>query len=145
MSHPELPPEPRVAPPPVRLGPLRDRSLAPAFFVIVERGVRLRPALAAGLLLEAELKVEGPYPSVRVSFARDGVTVGDDAAQDPDLRIEGGMADLVSLLVAPVGPGGVPNPLRAEGRRAIGKLALGQVRIEGRIALVRRVLALIHI
>jgi hypothetical protein len=119
--------------------------LAPAFYAIIERGVRRRPSLAADLLLEVEIKVEGPYPPVRVEIGPRTVLVEDGAATDPQVRIEGGLTDLVSLLVAPVGIGGIPSVVRPAGRRAIGKLALGHVRVEGRLGLVRRLLALIHI
>jgi hypothetical protein len=134
-----------VSAPHVRLGTLLDQSLAPAFYAIVERGVVRRPALAAALNLEVEIKVEGPYPPVRVVIAPGEVLVEDGPAQAPEVRIQGGLTDLVALLVAPVGIGGIPSLRRAEGRRAISRIALGHVRIEGRLSLIRRLLAVIRI
>jgi hypothetical protein len=71
------------------------------------------------------------------------VLVEDGEAVAPDLRVHGALPDLVSLLVAPL-LGGLPSPINARGRAALGKVALGHVRIEGRLALVRRLLRLIR-
>ncbi len=131
-------------PPQVRLGTLADGGIAPAFVAIVERGVRRRPALAAGIRAEIELKIDGPYPPVRIVFGEQLVLVEDGPARTPDLRIEGSLADLTSLMVAPL-LGGLPNPINSRGRAALGKVMLGHVRVEGRLGLMRRLLAIIRI
>jgi hypothetical protein len=133
-----------VRPPQVRLGVLADGGIAPAVAAIVERGVRRRPALAAGLSAEIELKIKGPYPPVRIVFGDRLVLIEDGAAVAPDLRAEGSLPDLVSIMVTPL-LGGIPSPVHTRGRAALGKVMLGRVRVEGRLGLMRRLLAIIRI
>jgi hypothetical protein len=111
---------------------------------IVERGVRRRPALAGAMRAEVELNFEEDYPPVRVVFGERLVLVEDGHAKVPDLRVEGSLPDLISLMVAPL-LGGVPSPINARGRAALGMVALGRVRVEGRLGLLRRLLAIIRI
>jgi hypothetical protein len=111
---------------------------------IVERGVRRRPALANGFRAEIELNLEEGYPPVRIVFGDRLVLVEDASAVAPDLRIEGSLPDLISLMVTPLW-GGLPNPINSRGRAALGKVALGRVRIEGRLALMRRLLAVVRV
>jgi hypothetical protein len=129
---------------PVRLGVLVDGGLAPAILAVVERGIQHRPALARSLEAEVELNMEEGETPVRIVFARDHVLVEDGPAAAPDLRIAGTMSDLASLMVAPL-VGGLPHPMRARGRAALGILALGRVRVSGRLSLMRRFLNLIRI
>jgi hypothetical protein len=134
-----------VDPPPVRLGAHFDGGLAPAILAIVDRGVRLRPHMALDLTAEVELSSGGEYPPVRVLFqGPEGVIVEDGAAPRADLRVAGPLPDIVALLVTPL-IGGVPSPIDARGRAALGRLAGRRVRVEGRLALMRRFLALIHV
>jgi hypothetical protein len=128
----------------VRLGTLMDGGLAPAILAIVERGTRRRPELARSLQVEVELAVHGGYPPVRVLFGGSTVLVEDGPATAPDLRVEGELADLISLLVAPLA-GGVPLPITARGRTALGMVASRRIRLRGRLGLLRRVLAVIRI
>jgi hypothetical protein len=121
-----------------------EGGLAPAILAIVERGARRRPELAGRLQVEVELAVHGGYPPVRVLFEGRSVLVEDGPAVDPDLRVEGELADLISLLVAPLA-GGVPLPITARGRTALGMVATRRVRLRGRLGLLRRVLAVIRI
>jgi hypothetical protein len=121
-----------------------EGGLAPAILAIVERGARRRPELAGSLQVEVELAVHGGYPPVRVLFEGRSVLVEDGPAVDPDLRVEGELADLISLLVAPLA-GGVPLPITARGRTALGMVATRRVRLRGRLGLLRRVLAVIRI
>jgi hypothetical protein len=111
---------------------------------IVDRGARCRPELAGALRAEIELNIEDPYPPVRILFGEDLVLVEDASAPSPDLRISGRLADLVSLMVAPL-LGGLPNPIAARGRTALGLVALRRVRVEGRLGLMRQFLAVIQI
>ncbi len=121
-----------------------EGGLAPAIMAIVDRGVQRRPDLAEGLRAEIELTIEEPYPPVRIVFGEQGVVVEDGAAAAPDLRVVGTLPDLVSLMVAPL-VGGLPNPIAARGRAALGMVALRRVRVEGRLALLRRFLGVISI
>ena len=131
-------------PPQVRLGKLIEGGLAPAIMAIVERGVRRRPALASGVRAEIQLDFEEDYPPVRVVFGERLVLVEDGPGVAPDLRVEGTLPDLISLMVTPL-LGGLPNPINARGRAALGMVAVGRVRIEGRIGLMRQLIRVIRV
>src|SRR5581483_2626549 len=130
--------------PRVRLGEFSEGSLAPVIFSIVERGVLHRPALASGLRAEVELATGEEFPPVRIVFEGSQVVVEDGPAVGPDLRVQGSLPDLISLMVAPL-VGGLPSPVRTRGRAALGMVVLRRVRIEGRLGLMRRTLALIRV
>ena len=130
--------------PQVRLGALVEGGLAPAVMIIVERSVRRRPALANSLRCEVELAPEEDYPPVRIVFGDRLVLVEDGPAVAPDIRAEGKLPDLIALLVTPL-IGGVPNPMDSRGRAALGKVAAGHVRFEGRLNLAKRLLSLIRV
>ncbi len=132
-----------VRPPQVRLGGLADGGLAPAILAVIERGVRRRPALAATISCEIELDLD-TYPPVRIVFGDRLVLVEDGSGVAPDLRLEGSLPDLISLMVTPLF-GGVPNPINARGRAAIGMVAFGRVRVQGRIGLMRRLLGVLRV
>jgi hypothetical protein len=121
-----------------------DGGLSPAIMVIVERGVRRRPALARELTAEIELAMEEPYPPVRIVFGEQLVLVEDGPATAPDLRISGSLGDLVSLMVTPL-VSGVPSPVRGRGRAALGLLMQGRVKVEGRLGLMRKFLSVIRL
>ena len=117
--------------------------MAPAILAIVDRGLLRRPELLLGLCGEIELAMDG-YPPVAVLVGDGGVLIEDGPAKKPDLRLTGTLPDLVSLLVAPL-VGGLPNPMAAKGRAALGMVALRRVRVEGRLPLLRRFLGVIRI
>ncbi len=131
-------------PPRVRLGAIADGSLAPVILAIVERGIAHRPALAAQLRAEVELSTGHEFPPVRIVFGEGLVVVEDGPAARPDLRVTGSLPDLISLMVAPL-VGGLPSPVRARGRAALGMVVFRRVRIEGKLGLMRRMLALIRV
>ena len=128
----------------VELGEISDGSVAPAIIAIVDRGARHRPETLRDLWAEIELNIEERYPRVRIVFGGGRVLVEDGACSAPDLRVTGTLPDLVSLMVAPL-VGGVPNPIAPRGRAALGLVALRRVRVEGRLALMRRFLAVIRL
>jgi hypothetical protein len=130
--------------PEVRLGELADGGLAPAIMAIVERGVNRRPDKARALGIEVELRMAEGYPPVRIVFDDDGVLVEDASAHAPALRISGALPDLVALLMAPL-LGGVPSPIDARGRAALGLFASRRVRIEGGLGLMRSFLGVIRL
>ncbi len=131
-------------PPRVRLGAIADGSLAPVILAIVERGIAHRPALVAQLRAEVELSTGHEFPPVRIVFGEGLVVVEDGPAARPDLRVTGSLPDLISLMVAPL-VGGLPSPVRARGRAALGMVVFRRVRIEGKLGLMRRMLALIRV
>jgi hypothetical protein len=128
----------------VKLGEISDGGVAPAIMAIVDRGVAQRPELAGNLQAEIELNIEERYPPVRIVFDNGDVLVEDGSAQAPDLRVTGTLPDLVSLMVAPL-VAGLPNPMAAKGRAALGMVAQRRVKVEGRVALLRRFLGVIRI
>ena len=130
--------------PNVELGQIADGGVAPAIMAIVDRGARYRPELAGALRAEIELNIEERYPPVRILFDDRRVLVEDGSAAEPDLRISGSLPDLVSLMVAPL-VAGLPNPIAARGRAALGLVALRRVRVEGRLGLMRQFLGVIQI
>jgi hypothetical protein len=132
------------SPPAVRLGRLEARGLAPAIMAIVERGTRLRPRQARALSAEIELAMKEHFPPVRIVFEGQTVLVEDGPASAPDLRIEGELHDLVGLLVTPL-LGGLPSPVNARGRAALGLVAQRRVKVTGRLGLLRQWLAVVRI
>ena len=62
--------------------------------------------------------------------------VEDGPALAPALRISGALSDLVALLVVPL-LGGVPSPIDARGRAALGMFASRRVRVEGEVGKLR--------
>jgi hypothetical protein len=99
---------------------------------------------ARALRAEVELTIEDGYPPVRIVFGEVEVLVEDGPCSAPDLRIRGALPDLISLIVAPL-VGGWPNPIDARGRAALHMLASRRVRVEGRLSLMRRLLAVIRV
>ena len=128
----------------MRLGTLIAGGLAPAILGVVDRGVRRRPAPARALRAEIELTIVDGYPPVRIDFGEHEVLVEDGPGRGPDARIEGALSDLVALMVSPA-VGGVPLPVNARGRAALGMVVSRRVKVEGSIALVRRVLTVIKV
>jgi hypothetical protein len=111
---------------------------------IVERGVLRRPGRARALGIEVELRMAEGYPPVRIVFAEDVVLVEDGPGQAPALRISGALPDLVALLVTPL-LAGVPSPIDARGRAALGMVASGRVRIQGGLGLMRSFLGVVRL
>ncbi len=130
--------------PQVRLGDLLVGGLAPAVMAIIDRGARKRPDLARSLNAEVELAFQELHPPVRILFADHDVLVEDGPASAPDLRIDGSLGDQIALMVAPV-LGGLPSPIDARGRAALGTVLSGRVRIKGSFGLLRRFLGVIHV
>jgi hypothetical protein len=131
-------------PPHVRLGKIVDGGLAPAIMAIVERGVRRRPAIANRIRAEVQLDFEQAFPPVRLVFGERYVLVEDGPGVAPDLRVEGSLQDLIHMMVTPL-LGGVPSPIHGHGRRTLGMVAVGRVRVEGRLGLMRQLLSVIRV
>src|SRR5207248_6215809 len=84
------------------------------------------------------------YPPVRVRFDQRDVLVEDGPTVAPDLRVKGALPDLISLMVTPL-LGGLPSPINARGRAALGMVVLRRVRFEGRLGLMRRLIRVIRL
>ena len=116
----------------MRLGAHEPGGLAPAIMAIVDRGVRERPALAHELRGEIELALVESASPVRISFQNGTVLVEDGACEAPDVRVQGALSDLVSLMAA---------------RRLslLTSVAQRRIRVRGRVGIARKLLALIRI
>jgi hypothetical protein len=123
----------------VNLGSVADGSVAPAIRAIVERGVQRRPQLAAepGRI---RLRFQEGWPAVLIVLG-DRVVVCDNETAPADVEISATLPDLVTLLTTPLAKG-IPNPIRREGRAAIGLLR-GRVEIDGIRATALRLLRLL--
>ena len=141
---PETQPSSATHAPHVKLGRVERGGLSPAIMAIVEHGVRRRPALAQGIEAEVQLEFEEGYPPVRVRFDQRDVLVEDGLIVAPDLRVKGALPDLISLMVTPL-LGGLPSPINARGRAALGMVVLRRVRFEGRLGLMRRLIRVIRV
>jgi hypothetical protein len=123
----------------VNLGSVADGSVAPAIRAIVERGVQRRPELAVepGRI---RLRFQEGWPAVLIVLG-DRVVVCDNETAPADVEISATLPDLVTLLTTPLAKG-IPNPIRREGRAAIGLLR-GRVEIDGIRATALRLLRLL--
>ena len=119
-------------PPSVQLGEHAPGGLAPAIMAIIDRGVRERPDLAEALHGEIELALTESAAPVRILFGNGTVLVEDGGAEAPDVRVQGTLSDLVSLMAA----------------RRVNLLATVvqcRIRVRVRVGAARRLLALIRI
>jgi hypothetical protein len=128
----------------VRLGTVLTGGLAPAMLGLVDRGVRRRPAPARALRAEIEMAPVEDYPPVRIHFGEHEIVVEDGPAGQPDARIRGTLADLIALTISPA-VGGVPLPVNARGRAALGMVVSRRVKLEGSLTVVRRLLTVIRV
>ena len=88
--------------------------------------------------------MEESYPPVRIVFGEDGVLVEDGPAVGARAADQRLAARSGGLMVAPL-CGGVPSPIDARGRAALGMFASRRVRIQGRIGLMRSFVSVIRI
>ena len=130
--------------PTVRLGDLKPGGIAPAVFALVDRGAVRRPDLVDGLHAELELRFLEGWPPVRVGFAGNEIVVADGPAEAPQTAISASIPQLVGLAAAPHLKG-FPDPRHRRGREALGLIARKEVRIDGSMALARRLLALLAV
>jgi hypothetical protein len=134
--------------PQVRLGRMVEDGVAPSILGLIERGVSRDPGLAAQMRGRVVFRFEEDFSPMRINFRPRGVVVEDGDLRKPDLVIAGRLPDIVHFATVPTLRGrlhGLPDPRRARGRAALGRLASGRVRIEGDNALARRLLRLLAI
>jgi hypothetical protein len=98
---------------------------------LIEQNLARDPARRA-LLRKSVAVLEAPDADVTVflRIERDGVRVGDGDVPDAHLRIRSDSGRLLDLTTAPL-RGGLPDPLRPEGRAIVGGLLRRRIRIRG--------------
>jgi hypothetical protein len=126
----------------VRLGRRRGDGVAPSLYVWVERGVTLRPRVAAGLQGTIVFRFLEDISPLCLTFAPGFVDVSDGDLESPDLAVSGRLPDIVHLATAP-NVLGIPNPARIDGLGAILRLSRGKVAIDGDRGLALRLIRLL--
>lgn len=133
--------------PAVWLGRTAADSIAVSIFVVVRDGARRQPEAAARMRGSARIRFVDDYPAVRIDFRGDAIEVADDLEDDAgtcDLELTGRLSDIAALIAAPLA-GGLPNPATRAGRRAIMRLAVGRVQIDGPLSLAHDLLRLLAV
>ena len=133
-----------TATPALRRGVTGEDGIAPTLYALLERGLRRRPEVAREMRGLVELRWEEDITPVRIAFEGDEVVVEDGIWEAPDLVIAGRLPHIVHLTTTPM-LAGVPNPARAHGRAALGRLRRRDVRIEGDRTLGRKLLRLLEL
>lgn len=98
---------------------------------LLEANLRADPRRAR-LLRPARVEISAPDAgaSVRLAIEPGGVRVGGVPDGRADLRVVADSARLLELVGAPLRLG-LPDPLHPQGRRVLGALARGEIRIAG--------------
>ena len=109
---------------------------------LLEQNLARDPARTA-LLRRSVAVLDAPDADVTVylRIERGGVRVGDGDVPDAHLRIRSDSRRLLDLTTAPL-RGGLPDPLRPEGRAIVGDLLRRRIRIRG---LLRHPLRLVRL
>ncbi|MGZ5324364.1 MAG: hypothetical protein ACXWZ3_10080 [Solirubrobacterales bacterium] len=134
--------------PEVRLGRMVEDGVAPSIFGLIERGIAREPELAAQMRGRVVFRFAEDFSPLRIHFKARSVVVEDGDSRKPDLVITGRLPDIVHFATVPTLQGrlhGVPDPRHRHGRRALGRIASGRVRIEGDRVLGRRLLRLLAV
>lgn len=132
----------------VRLGRMVEDGVAPAIFGVIERGVARDPALAGSMRGRVVFRFREDFSPLRITFKPRSVIVEDGDLRKPDLVISGRLPDIVHFATVPTLTGrlsGVPNPIDPRGRRALGRVASGRVRVTGDRAFARRLVRLLAV
>jgi hypothetical protein len=132
----------------VRLGRMVEDGVAPSILGLIERGVVREPDLAAEMRGRVVFRFDEEFSPLRIAFRPRSVVVEDGDLRKPDLVIAGRLPDIVHMATVPTlggRLGGLPDPRQPRGRRALGRLASGRVKVEGDNALARRLLRLLAV
>lgn len=121
-----------------------DRSVAATVYGLVDRGVGLRPEVAATMAGVVRITFAEGYAPVRIDFAPDTVHVSDDTGGHADLEVRAALTDFVLCVSAPLAAG-VPKPTSRAGRAALARMADGRVDFTGSLGLGRKLLALMSV
>lgn len=129
----------------VTLGHTGDRSVAAPIYGLVQRGVGLRPTLAAAMSGTVVIRFAEPYAPVRIAFLTDTIVVEDDRAGEiADLEVNAALTDFVLCASAPLARG-MPKPTTRHGLQALARIADGRVDFSGSLSLARKLLRLISV
>jgi ubiquinone biosynthesis protein UbiJ len=130
--------------PALRLGATSTEGIAPTLYALLERGVERRPELARQMDGLVDLHFAEAIAPVRIAFHGAEITVEDGEWDEADFRVSGRLPHIVHLTTTPK-VGGMPNPARAGGRTALGRLRRGEIRLAGDRALGRKLLQLLEL
>jgi hypothetical protein len=125
-----------------------EDGVAPSIFGLVERGAARDPGLIDEMRGRVVFRFSEEFSPLRIAFMPRSVVVEDGDLRKPDLVVAGRLPDIVHFATVPTLRGrfhGVPDPRRHRGRRALGRLASGRVRIDGDGTLARRLLRLLAV
>jgi hypothetical protein len=125
-----------------------DDGVAPSIFGLLERGAEKRPEVAARMRGRIVFRFVEEFSPLRIAFKPKTVVIEDGDLRKPDLVITGRLPDIVHFLTVPTlrgRLGGVPDPRAPRGRKALGRVASGRVKVEGDTRLGRRLLQLLAI
>jgi hypothetical protein len=125
-----------------------EDGVAPSIFGLVERGAARDPGLIDEMRGRVVFRFSEEFSPLRIAFKPRSVVVEDGDLRKPDLVVAGRLPDIVHFATVPTLRGrfhGVPDPRRPRGRRALGRLASGRVRIDGDGILARRLLRLLAV
>ena len=127
----------------VELREVGERSVAATVYGLVDRGVGLRPEVAAEMEGSIRITFAEGYAPVLIRFG-ERIEVGDDPGGDVDLEVQAALTDFVLCVSAPLA-GGVPMPTSKAGRAALARIADGRVDFTGKLGLGRKLLQLMSV
>jgi hypothetical protein len=125
-----------------------EDGVAPSILGLIARGVVREPDLAAEMCGRVVLRFDEEFSPLRIAFRPRSVVVEDGDLRKPDLVIAARLPDIVHVATVPTlggRLGRLPDPRQPRGRRALGRLASGRVKVEGENALARRLLRLLAV
>ncbi len=131
-------------PPHVELREVGDHSVAATVYGLLDRGVSIRPDLAAQTVGTVRITFAEGYAPVLIRFGGDLIEVGDARGGEVDLEVQAALPDLVLVVSAPLA-GGVPKPTSRLGRAALARIADGRVDFSGKLGLGRKLLQLMSV
>jgi hypothetical protein len=128
----------------VELREVGDRSVAATVYGLVDRGVQLRPEVAAAMGGTIRITFAENFAPVLLRFGGEVIEVGDDAGGNVDLEVQAALTDFVLCVSAPL-TAGVPKPTSRAGRAALVRIADGRVDFTGKLGLGRKLLQLMSV
>ena len=128
----------------VELREVGDRSVAATVYGLIDRGVTLRPDVAAATKGTVRITFAEGFAPVLIRFGGDVIQVADAKAGDGRPGGHRRPTRPRALVSAPL-TGGVPKPTSSAGRAALARMADGRVDFSGTLTLGRRLLQLMSV